>query len=140
MYVGRVRCVLTHESGWGNPCFPQIRRYFMNHVPFHGLNILIPTHLGPNALNAALYALELHGAEGNTFTILYCCMMPHGQSTMWNIEDQPAKTSQEALSAFTTSLRAKLPGAEHRQERKSERVYLPEVISVYKGRPGSSTY
>ena len=32
--------------------------------------ILIPTDFSPTALNAALYALELYGAEDNTFTIL----------------------------------------------------------------------
>jgi nucleotide-binding universal stress UspA family protein len=100
-------------------------------------HILIPTDFSPNALNAALYALELYGAEGNSFTMLHCYMMPHGESTTWNIEGQLAKTSQEDLSEFMTSLRAKLPGAQHRLEMKSERGYLPEVISVYKDRPNA---
>jgi len=68
-------------------------------------HVLIPTDFSPNALNAALYALELYGAEGNTFTVLHCYMMPNGESTMWNITDQLAKASLEDLSAFTTSLR-----------------------------------
>jgi len=100
-------------------------------------HVLIPTDFSPNALNAALYALELYGAEGNTFTVLHCYMMPNGESTMWNITDQLAKASLEDLSAFTTSLRAKLPDAKHRLELKSERGYLPEVISVYKNRPNA---
>ena len=50
------------------------------------MHILIPTDLSPNALNAALYALELYGAEGNTFTLLHCYAMPsHGESILWNL-------------------------------------------------------
>jgi len=100
-------------------------------------HILIPTDFSPNALNAALYALELYGAEGNLFTVLNCYMMSHGESAMWNIDDQLVRTSMEDLSTFTTSLRAKLPGSKHRLELKSERGHLPEVISVYKDRPNA---
>ena len=101
-------------------------------------HILIPTDFSPNALNAALYALELYGAEGNTFTLLHCYAMPsHGESIMWNMDDRMRKNSQEDLSEFMTSLRAKLPGMEHQLEMKSERGYLPEVISVYKNRPNA---
>lgn len=100
-------------------------------------HIVIPTDFSPNALNAALYALELYGAEGNTFTVLHCYRMPSGESTMWNIDDQLAKASKEDLTAFMTSLHAKLPGGSHRLEMRSERGYLPEVISVYKNRPNA---
>lgn len=100
-------------------------------------HILIPTDFSANALNAALYALELYGAEGNTFTVLHCYMMPSGESTMWNIDDQMAKASKEELTTFMTSLHAKLTGGTHQLEMRSERGYLPEVISVYKNRPNA---
>lgn len=37
-------------------------------------HILIPTDFSANAFNAALYAIELYGAEGNTFTLLHAYM------------------------------------------------------------------
>ena len=51
-------------------------------------HILIPTDFSGNALNAALYAIHLHGADGNTFTVLNSYMLPRGAaSTMWSIDD-----------------------------------------------------
>ncbi|HRH68146.1 MAG TPA: universal stress protein [Flavobacteriales bacterium] len=98
-------------------------------------HILIPTDFSPNALNAALYAMELYGAEGNTFTILHCYMMSApGRGVMLNIDDQLKKNAMEDLAAFVDSLRAKLPGSRHQMVVKCERGYVPEVISVYKDR------
>ncbi|MBK9194682.1 MAG: universal stress protein [Flavobacteriales bacterium] len=97
-----------------------------------------PPDLSSNALNAALYALELYGAEGNTFTLLHCYAMPrHGESILWNIDDLMRKNSQEDLSKFATSLRAKLPGMQHQLELKSDRGYLREVIKVHRNRPNA---
>lgn len=100
-------------------------------------HILVPTDFSPNALNAALYALELYGAEGNTFTILHCYMMPSGASTLLNLDDRLATASQQDLADFVTSLREKLPGSKHQVETRSERGFLPEVINVYKDRPNA---
>jgi len=64
-------------------------------------HVLIPTDYSTNALNAALYAVQLYGNEGNVFTILNTYMLPRGAaSTMWSIDDLLAKESAEGLHIF----------------------------------------
>jgi nucleotide-binding universal stress UspA family protein len=96
-------------------------------------HVLIPTDFSGNALKAALFAIKLHGVEGNTFTVLNSYMMPRGAaSTMWSIDDLLAKESREGTSAFIERLKEEIddPNADIRML--CEHGDLPNVIARLK--------
>lgn len=68
--------------------------------------IILPTDFSPNALNAAHYAFQLFGKEGNEFVLLNTYMMPRGAaSTMWNMEGMLAKEAQEGMDGFVRKMK-----------------------------------
>lgn len=99
-------------------------------------HILIPTDFSSNALNAALYAIHLHGAEGNTFTVLNSYMLPRGAaSTMWSIDDMLAKESNEGTTAFVEKLREELGDLNVEINMLCEHGDLPNVINMLAAEP-----
>ncbi len=96
-------------------------------------HVLIPTDFSGNALNAALYATQLYGADGNVFTILNSYMLPRGAaSTMWSIDDLLAKESLEGVEMFLTRLRAELPNDSRYELRSAcEHGDLPQVVGRF---------
>lgn len=96
-------------------------------------HVLIPTDFSTNALNAALYAIQLHGAEGNVFTVLNAYMLPRGAaSTMWSIDDLLAKEAREGVDAFVEKLKGEHPEAAKAEIRTAcEHGDLPLVVSRF---------
>lgn len=95
-------------------------------------HVLIPTDFSSNSLNAALYAVQLYGDEGNIFTILNSYMLPRGAaSTMWSIDDLLAKESVEGVNIFVTKLTEELPSHRPEYRTASEHGDLPNVISRF---------
>lgn len=99
-------------------------------------HVLIPTDYSTNALNAALYAVQLYGNEGNVFTILNTYMLPRGAaSTMWSIDDLLAKESAEGLNIFRSKLEEELPESGTDLRTMSEHGDLPNVIDRFRDDP-----
>lgn len=95
-------------------------------------HVLIPTDFSSNSLNAAKYAVNLYGTEGNVFTILNCYMMPRGTaSTMWSIDDMLAKESVEGATEFAERLKEELADLSPVIEVISEHGDLPNVINRF---------
>lgn len=95
-------------------------------------HILLPTDFSSNALNAARYAVQLLGTEGNTFTVLNSYMMPRGAaSTMWSIDDLLAKESREGLDAFVARMKEEPELAKAELVSVSEHGDLPNVVERF---------
>ncbi len=95
-------------------------------------HILIPTDFSTNSLNAALFAIQLYGAEDNVFTILNSYMLPRGAATtMWSIDDLLAKESAEGLDIFMSKLQEELPHIKADLRVASEHGDLPNVIARF---------
>lgn len=95
-------------------------------------HVLIPTDFSSNSLNAALYAIQLYGAEGNVFTVLNSYMLPRGAaSTMWSIDDLLAKESIEGVNIFVSKLNEELPNMKPELRIASEHGDLPNVIARF---------
>jgi nucleotide-binding universal stress UspA family protein len=95
-------------------------------------HILIPTDFSANSLNAARYAVQLFGAEGNTFTVLNTYMMPRGSaSTMWSIDDLLAKEAREGLNDFTARLKEDLGSLKPVINTVCEHGDLPNVVARF---------
>lgn len=96
-------------------------------------HILLPTDFSSNALNAARYAIQLYGTEGNRFTILNTFMMPRGAaSTMWSIDDLLAKESREGVEAYIQRLREEPDLAKADLHAVSEHGDLPNVVERFR--------
>lgn len=84
-------------------CFEQLLTPSMS-------RIILATDLSTNALNAALYALELYGPDGHVFLLLHCYQYPiPGAGSAFGIDDV-ARESEAGSERFQASLRAELPG------------------------------
>ncbi len=95
-------------------------------------HVLIPTDLSDNALNAACYAVNLYGDEGNTFTLLHCYGMPHAKgANLVNISDLLARDAVDGLAAFDQRLRDELPDHAPKIGLATEQGNLTEVIRRY---------
>lgn len=94
--------------------------------------ILVPTDFSSGALNAAVYAVRLFGAEGNRFVLLNTYMMPAGAaSTMWNMDELLAREALNGVKAFEDAVRKALPGVEVELDAVCEHGDLPNVIDRY---------
>ncbi len=95
-------------------------------------HVLIPTDFSQNSLNAAMYAVQLYGAEGNVFTLLNTYMLPRGTAnTMWNIDELLAKESAEGVNVFAEKLKRELPGMKVELRTACEHGDLSNVIRRY---------
>ncbi|WKZ67559.1 MAG: universal stress protein [Flavobacteriales bacterium] len=95
--------------------------------------ILIPTDFSSNALSAAVYAIRLHGVEGNRFVLLNTYMMPHGAaSTMWNMDDLLAREALAGVKAFAEVVRKAVPEPGLELDAVAEHGDLPNVIDRYR--------
>ncbi|MDQ3101325.1 MAG: universal stress protein, partial [Bacteroidota bacterium] len=95
-------------------------------------HVLIPTDLSSNSLNAALFAVQLYGDEGNIFTIVNTYMLPRGAaSTMWSIDDLMAKESVEGVNIFAAKLAEELPNLRPEYRAASEHGDLPNIIARF---------
>lgn len=73
-------------------------------------HILLPTDLSTNALNAAIYAVNLFGTEENTFTLVNCYVAPHGVAgSLVDLRPHMAEVSNEDLVLFLHRLTEALP-------------------------------
>jgi nucleotide-binding universal stress UspA family protein len=73
-------------------------------------HVLIPTDFSDNALNAAVYAVNLFGADGNTFTVLNAYAMPHGTAgNLVNLRPEMARAAAEGVERFVMALEKALP-------------------------------
>lgn len=74
-------------------------------------HVLIPTDLSDNALNAAVYAVNLFGTEGNTFSVLHTFVAPTpGEGSIGDeLQAELAKISEEGLAQFIAELNEALP-------------------------------
>lgn len=98
--------------------------------------ILIPTDFSSGALNAAIYAVRLFGAEGNRFVLLNTYMMPAGSaSTMWNMDELLAREALRGVQAFAEKVREALGGTQAEIDAVCEHGDLPNVIDRYLGDP-----
>ncbi len=99
-------------------------------------HILLPTDFSENALNAALFAVQLYGDKGNVYTVLNSYMLPRGAATtMWSIDDLLAKGSVEGLDEFKTRLEKELAGRRPEIRVLSEHGDLPNVIGRFQDPP-----
>ncbi len=95
-------------------------------------HIIIPTDFSSNSLNAALFAIQLYGDEGNVFTVLNSYMLPRGAaSTMWSIDDLLAKESVQGINIFVSKLSEELNNLKPEIRVSSEHGDLPNVISRF---------
>ena len=95
-------------------------------------HILLPTDFSSNALNAATYAVQLFGTEGNTFTVLNSYMLPHGAaSSMWSIDGLLAKEAQEGMDDFVARMKVALPGMRLELRTAVEHGDLPNVVARF---------
>ncbi|MBL7982349.1 MAG: universal stress protein [Flavobacteriales bacterium] len=95
-------------------------------------HILLPTDFSANAMNAANYAVQLFGVEGNTFTVLNSYMLPHGAaSSMWSIDGLLAKEAQEGTDDFVARLRSSLPSMKIDLRTAVEHGDLPNVVARF---------
>ena len=99
-------------------------------------HILLPTDFSPNALNAARYAVQLYGTEGNTFTVLNTFMMPRGSaSTMWSIDELLAKEAQGSMDLYVARLKEDLAPLKPELMGDVEHGDLPNVIARFANDP-----
>jgi nucleotide-binding universal stress UspA family protein len=99
-------------------------------------HLLLPTDYSSNSLNAAIFAVQLYGDEGNVFTVLNTYMLPRGAaSTMWSIDDLLAKESAQGLNIFVEKLKQELPGRKPEIRVLSEHGDLPNVIVRFQDDP-----
>ncbi|MBP6313266.1 MAG: universal stress protein [Flavobacteriales bacterium] len=77
-------------------------------------HILIPTDFSANAFNAAVYAIELYGQKGNTFTLLHAYMSVSDPTIVQaaGLEAEIAREANSALGELTERLKEKFAGAE----------------------------
>lgn len=94
--------------------------------------VILPTDYSTNALNAARYAFQLFGMEGNEFIVLHTYMTPRGAaSTMWNMEDLLAKEAQEGMREFVAHMMQDPMLAQAHITGATEHGDLPMVLDVY---------
>lgn len=99
-------------------------------------HVLLPTDLSNNALNAAKYAIELYGVDGNVFTVLHTYALPHSAaSTMWNINDMLAKEASDGVDQFIQELERAFPAAKPVLKRAVEHGDLPNVVARFVNDP-----
>ncbi len=92
-------------------------------------HVLIPTDLSENARNAAIFAVQLFGAEGNTFTLLNAYGTPHGTSgNLVDIRPEMARASAEGLERFAMDLEEALPDHAIKYNERCEHGQLRAVI------------
>lgn len=72
--------------------------------------ILLATDLSANALNAALYAIELYGREGPAFLLVHCYQYPIPRTGFPFSIDDIARGAEAGLERSKASLEAALPG------------------------------
>lgn len=91
--------------------------------------IILATDLSANALNAALYAMELYGWEDATYTLLhgYEYLVTVGTSS----EEDFARSSRARTERFKEALLAKLPGRNWRIDVEVRPGDLPTVLGSY---------
>jgi len=95
-------------------------------------HILLPTDFSTNALNAARYAINLFGTEGNTFTVLHSYMMPRSSaSTMWSMDDVLARESHEAMELFLARMQEEFGSLKPTLSGACEHGDLPNVIQRF---------
>jgi nucleotide-binding universal stress UspA family protein len=94
--------------------------------------ILLPTDFSTNALNAARYAVQLFGSEGNTFVVVNAYAMPHGaESHLWSVDELLAQEAQAAMDIHVERLRTELADLRPTLEGICEYGELPQVIARY---------
>jgi len=94
--------------------------------------ILVPTDFSSNSLNAARYAVQLYGTEGNEFIVLNSFMMPRGAaSTMWSIDDLLAKEAHEGVESFIARMREEPALANAQFTPAIEHGDLPNVVDRF---------
>lgn len=99
-------------------------------------HILLPTDFSTNALNAARYAVNLFGTEGNTFTVLHSYMMPRSSaSTMWSMDDLLAKEAQETMDGYLVRLLEELAPLKPAINSVCEHGDLPNVVQRFANDP-----
>ncbi|HRO98891.1 MAG TPA: universal stress protein, partial [Flavobacteriales bacterium] len=95
-------------------------------------HILIPTDFSDNALNAATFAVQLFGDEGNRYTLLNCYVAPTSSvSPMWNVDGLMAQEALDGTSQFADKLRVALPGLQPELSTAVEHGPLPQVVGSY---------
>lgn len=99
-------------------------------------HVLLPTDFSTNALNAARYAVQLFGTEGNTFTVLHSYMMPRSSaSTMWSMDDLLAKEAQETMDGYLLRLQEELAPIRPTLKGVCEHGDLPNVVRRFANDP-----
>lgn len=100
-------------------------------------HVLLLTDHSANSLNAAIFAVQLYGAEGNTFTVLNTYMLPLGVTTpMGNIDAILAKGSLDNTDHFASKLKQALPNMPLDLRVACEHGDLPSVIGRYAASDG----
>jgi nucleotide-binding universal stress UspA family protein len=95
-------------------------------------HVLLPTDFSTNALNAARYAVQLFGTEGNTFTVLHSYMMPRSSaSTMWSMDDLLAKEAQDTMDGYLLRLQEELAPLKPTLHGVCEHGDLPNVVQRF---------
>jgi len=99
-------------------------------------HVLIPTDLSENARRAAIFAVELYGAKGNTFTLLNCYAVPHGtRTTMVDFSEHLAHDALEDLTEFERELRVSISDHSPVMGIATEHGNLTEVLKRYEQLP-----
>lgn len=76
-------------------------------------HVLIATDLSAHALNAARYAVQLFGADGNAFTVLHTFLTPPMDPSLVPMDhDLTGHLAAEGLDGFARQLSASLPEIE----------------------------
>jgi nucleotide-binding universal stress UspA family protein len=95
-------------------------------------HILLPTDFSTNALNAARYAINLFGTEGNTFIVLHSYMMPRSSaSTMLSMDDVLAREAQESMDLFLARMQEEFGSLKPALSGVCEHGDLPNVVQRF---------
>ena len=100
-------------------------------------HVLIPTDLSDNALNAAVYAVNLFGAEGNRFTVLHTYFAPPpGEGSIGDqLQAELYKVSEAGMAQFMTRLTDAVPDQEPEFRSITEFGNLAAVLSLAEESP-----
>lgn len=97
--------------------------------------ILLATDLSANAMNAALYAMELYGRDGPAFLLVHCYQYPAPRIAYpFNIDDI-ARGSEAGLERSRGSLEAALPGKPWPLVTECKEGSLTAVLKAYEEGP-----
>ena len=98
--------------------------------------IIVPTDFSAGALNAAVHAVRLFGAEGNTFILLHAYKLPASDpAATFNLDELLAREALRGSHTFEGAVRERFPGETLHLETICEHGDLPNVIDRFNDDP-----